>query len=153
MCPPVRPPRLLAAPPPTTTTAKSTVSIAAEISQATEGASATTSRPTAIAAIAGRYRISRTSPITAALTVQVSLSSTSTADTTDYSLSTAVDPTVTIPAGSDSVLITLTPTTDTVTPETDETVTLTLRESTDSYTLGSSTSATVTIKNTPPQTP
>jgi hypothetical protein len=120
--------------------------------EAIEGAAATVSKPTAIAAVTGRYRISRTSPISAALTVQVSISGSSTADSSDYTLSNSVDPTVTIPAGSDSVIVTLTPATDTVSPELDETVVLSLRSSSE-YTLGSNTTATVTIKNTPPQTP
>ena len=147
------PPRAVTPVTPVPVVVRSTVNIEAVSAAATEGANATTGVPIkpAIAAITGLYRITRTVPFTAALTVQVIANNSSTANPSDYTLTPAADAVVTIPAGAGSVTVTLNPLTDSLI-EPDETVTLTLGESTE-YLLGTATSATVRIQNTPVQTP
>jgi hypothetical protein len=99
----------------------------------------------------GTFTVTRTGPTTAALTVGFTLGGTASA--ADYA---AVPGTVTIPAGSPSAPVTLTPVDDT-TVEGSETVVLTLSGG-QGYTVGAPSSATVTIAdndtapaNQPPQ--
>lgn len=87
----------------------------------------------------GSFTISRTGSTTAALSVSVALSGTAT-NGSDY---TTLSSPVTIPAGSASAVVTVTPIDDT-TVESNETVVLTLSANA-AYTVGAPSSATVTI--------
>ncbi|MFD0893583.1 DUF1349 domain-containing protein [Luteolibacter ambystomatis] len=93
--------------------------------------------------VAGKFTISRSGSTLAALTVNVAMSGTAT-NGTDY---TSVASTVTIPAGSASADVTITPTVDAV-AEGDETAVLTLTADA-AYTLGATVNGTVTIADLP----
>ncbi|MGC4016594.1 MAG: Calx-beta domain-containing protein [Luteolibacter sp.] len=93
--------------------------------------------------VAGKFTVSRTGTTVAALTVNVAMSGTA-ANGTDYA---SVAATVTIPAGSASTDVMITPTADTV-AEGDETAVLTVSANA-AYTLGATVSGTVTIADLP----
>lgn len=93
--------------------------------------------------VAGKFTISRSGATLAPLVVNLTMSGTA-ANGTDY---TAVGSSVTIPAGSASVDVSITPTVDAV-AEGDETAVLTLSADA-AYTLGAPVSGTVTIADLP----
>lgn len=105
------------------------VTIAAPVASAAESPLAT-----------GTFRVTRTGATTAALTVSFSVGGTATSGT-DY---TAIGTSVTIPSGSSTADITITPINDNE-GEDSETVKVTLAASAGVYTVGSPSNATVTI--------
>ncbi len=96
----------------------------------------------------GAYQITRTGgPLTAALTVNFSTSSGTAVYGTDFTLSSGAS-SITIPGGSASVSVVLTPIAGVSIPGPNKTVNLALLGGT-GYTLGATTSATITIAEEP----
>jgi hypothetical protein len=95
----------------------------------------------------GTFSITRTGPTTSPLTVNCAIGGTATFGS-DYTISISPACLVTIPAGTTSVTLTVTPVDDALV-EGDETVTLTVRPGSD-YSLGTSSTATINIVDNEP---
>ncbi|MFN0317554.1 MAG: Calx-beta domain-containing protein [Burkholderiales bacterium] len=122
----------------TGTPGSATITIASDEQPPTVSITASDSLATEAGPTTGTFTVSRTGDATAPLTASLTVGGTATSGS-DY---TALPASVTIPAGSASVLVTVTPVNDTLV-EADETVVLSLASSAN-YTVGTA-SATITI--------